>query len=311
MKKYSIIDLHDDYVLALYEKGKQFKSEKQINLKLMKKAGVKLIFGGFSYDNLFKDTDIQINTILKHVSIKKNKIDLVKNAFDLVSILKSKNRYGIILHLEGAGILDKKMVLFNKYYNLGLRSISLTHSGKNQLASGNKIDPKEHVTEFGKKVVKEAVKRHMIVDLAHLNYAGFYDVLRLISHQPPVVTHTCTYKHCRDPRNLKDEQIKEIARRKGLIGIFFSAKYVKPDYKSATIDDVVKHFVHVAEVGGVDILAFGSDFGGITTGVPKDLENITKLHVLLKKLKKVGFSEDDLEKIAYRNAYRVIREILK
>jgi membrane dipeptidase len=311
MKKYPIFDLHDDYVLALYDKGKQFKSDQQINRDLLRKANVKLIFGGFSYDDIFKDTNIQIDVLLKHASDKKNGLDLVKNAKDLKRVLNSKDQCGIILHLEGAAILGDDPYLLDRYFELGVRSIGLTHSEKNKLASGNKIDPKEHITSLGKKIVKEAVKKHMIVDLAHLNEAGFYDVLRLISHQPPIVTHTCTYKYCPDPRNLKDEQIKEIAKRKGVIGIFFSAKYVKPDYQTTSIDDVVKHFVHVAEVGGIDVLAIGSDFGGITTGIPKGLEDISKLQKLLIKLKKVGFNDNDLKKIAYLNVYRVLGKILK
>jgi membrane dipeptidase len=306
-----IIDLHTDYTLAIYEKGKQFKSEEQINLKLIREGGIKVFFTGFSYDDLFKDTEKQIDTILKNVSNKKNNLILIKKAADLSKVFGSKNKIGIILHLEGAAILDKEMKIFNRYYDLGLRSIGLTHSGKNQLAAGNKNDPQEHISSFGKKVVKEAIKRNMIVDLAHLNYAGFYDVLDLLSSQPPVVTHTCVYKYCPDPRNLKDEQIKEIAKRKGIIGIFFSAKYVKPEFKTTTINDVIKHFVHVAEIGGVDILSIGSDFGGITTGLPKNLENVSKLKILLQNLKKVGFNDQDIEKIAYLNAYRVINQILR
>lgn len=310
-QSYPIIDLHDDYVLSCYEKGVPFGSAKQINKKLIKKGKIKVIFAGFSYDDYFGDTERQLQILLDEVASDRNGLKLIKKRQDLIDVMHSENKTGIILHLEGAKIVDKKMKVLDRFYEMGLRSISLTHSGKNQLASGNKINPKNHITPLGEAVVKEAVKKHMVVDLAHLNYAGFYDVLRLLKNQPPVVSHTCAYDLCPDPRNLKNEQIVEVAKQGGVIGVFFSAKYVKSDYKTATIDDVVRHFVHIAEVGGIDVLAFGSDFGGITTGLPKGLENISCLQKILTKLKAVGFSQEDLEKVAYKNAYRVINQILK
>lgn len=312
MKKFPIVDLHTDFVLSCYKKGEEFKSKKQINLNLIKKGKIKIFFSGFSYDDIFNDTDKQVNVLLKVIKNKKNNLHLIKSKKDLDYVLNSKTKKGVILHLEGSKIIDEKLILFNKLYEIGLRSLSLTHSEKNQFAAGNKINPKEGLTKLGKKLVKEAIKKSVIVDLAHLNFKSFYDVLKLtVDYQPPVITHTATYKYCSDPRNLKDEQIKEIAKNNGIIGIFFSEKYINHSNKKTNMNDVIKHMIHIIEVGSINTLTIGSDFGGITTGLPKGLNDITKLQILISELKKFGFSDDDILKISCLNAIRVISQILK
>lgn len=306
--KYPIIDLHTDYVLACYEKGKQFKSDQQINDKMLDKTNIRLVFAGFSYDDLLKDTDLQFKVLHQQLMKVKN-LKLVLTKQNLSDLFESKNR-GMIIHMEGAGILNNSMQKFQQYYHGGLRSIGLTHSRKNCLAAGNKENPKLPLTAFGKQIIKTSHQQGVVVDLAHLNEKGFYQALKN-GTRPFIVSHTCAYKLCPDPRNLKDEQIKEIARQKGVVGIFFSSQYVRNDGKKATIDDVVNHFVHIASVGGVDVLAIGSDFGGITTGTPYGLENTTKLTMLINRLKKAGFNNQDIEKISYKNAKRVLLNILK
>lgn len=306
--KNSIIDLHTDYVLACYEKGRQFKSNQQINDQMLDKTNVKLIFAGFSYDDLLKDTERQFK-VLHQQLIKVNNLKLILTKQNLVDLFLSKNR-GMILHMEGAGILNKSVEKFQQYYHGGLRSIGLTHSRKNCLAAGNKENSDLPITPFGKIIIKTAHKQGVIVDLAHLNEKGFYQALK-IGSKPFIVSHTCAYKLCPDPRNLKDEQIKEVAKQRGVIGMFFSSQYVRNNGKKANIDDVVNHFIHVASVAGTKVLAIGSDFGGITTGLPKGLENTTKLLVLISKLKKAGFTKKEIEEICYKNAQQVLLKILQ
>ncbi len=313
MKKYNefpIVDLHTDYVLACYEQGKQFKSDRQINLDLLKKANYKLLFCGFSYDDLLKDTEIQFAVLQNQLRLHKD-FSLIKTKQDLSNLFKPSNhKIGMIWHMEGADILKNDERKLIEYYKNGLRSIGLTHSSRNCLAAGNKDNPEIPLTKFGEKIVKLAHKLHIVVDLAHLNEKGFYKVLDLSVGRPVIVSHANTYKYCPDQRNLKDHQIRAVAKAGGVIGPFFSAKYVRNDGKQVTIDDVVKHIVHIVEIGGIDVLALGSDFGGITTGLPTGLENASKLIKLFSLLKRKGFSQSDLEKICYKNAIRILSKIL-
>jgi membrane dipeptidase len=308
-KTYPVIDLHTDYVLACYEKGDKYGSAKQTNRQMLKRNGVRAILAGFSYDDLLKDTDLQLSVLLKETSAH-NGLMLVKSKKDLENALSSPGKTGVVIHLEGAGVLDGNMDRLHELYEKGVRSIGLTHSVKNSLASGNRENPKDPLTPFGREVVKEAVKKGMALDLAHLNEAGFWEVMDM-TKGPVLVSHACAYTYCPDPRNLTDDQIKAVARRGGVIGVFFSSKYVTNDGTPATVDDVVRHFVHIAEVGGVETVALGTDYGGITTGVPRGLESVDALPGLFERLGKAGFSEQDLALVSHGNAQRVLLHMIR
>lgn len=306
MNRLPIIDLHSDYVMACYKKGEPFESHLQTNYQMIRNNYVKTIFAGFSYDDYFKDTDQQLQILIKEV--KKKRFKLILNKNDFLQVIQSPYLTGMILHLEGAKILNAGIELLEKYYDKGVRSLGLTHSQKNKLAYGNNEDPKKGITNLGKKIIKTALKKRMMVDLAHLNYQGFYDAAKLID-KPLFVSHANAYKICPNPRNLKDDQIKLIAASKGVIGIFFSAKYISKKIKP-NLEDVADHFDYIAKLVGVEVLAIGSDFGGITTGLPLGLENVNKLKTLFEYLKKRGFNQNEIEKIAYKNALRVIKAYL-
>ncbi len=306
--KIPIIDLHSDYVLACYEKGIPYKSAKQTNMKMLKANNVKIIFAGFSYDDLLKDTKKQLELLLRET--KKNKCTvLIKNSKDIETVFREQNSLGFILHLEGSEILDGSLKNLENLYIKGLRSLSLTHSEKNSLGSGNKDNPNTPLTSFGIQVVKETQRKKIILDLAHLNQKCFFQTAHMIKG-PLLVSHSCAYSLCPDPRNVTDEQIKLVSQRNGVIGVFFSSKYVKQTNDEVTINDVVDHFVHIVKVGGINCVAVGSDFGGITTGLPKNLESVNSLQNLKQKLKKKGFKTKDIEKIFYKNAQRVISQLL-
>jgi len=304
---YPLIDLHTDYVLSCYAKGVEYGSAKQINTGLLKTRNMRVILAGFSYDDLFGDTQIQVDTLLKETR-KPGGPSLILSAEDYRRVMRHTSP-GLIMHMEGAGILQNSMERFGEYYRAGVRSVGLTHSAKNCLASGNRENPKEGLTAFGKRVVKELTRRHMVVDYAHLNRKGFYDVLSLTTG-PVLVSHANTQRYCPDPRNLTDEQIKEVAKRKGVVGVFFSGKYVRNDGVPPSIDDVVKHACHIALVGGAGTVAFGSDFGGITTGLPRGLTSVADYPLLISKLRTAGFNDKELEGICWRNADRVLLQTL-
>lgn len=302
---YPLIDLHADYVLSCYEKGGGYGTASQINASLLKSTNVKIFFAGFSYDDLLKDTDLQFSILQKEAKTKK--FTLIQSKKDF-SGLDSQDKIGMVFHLEGALVFNGDIDVFHDYYKKGVRAIGLTHNYKNSLAAGCREDANLPLTSFGKEVVKLCNKLGIVVDAAHINEKGFYDLLET-STKPVIVTHGNARALCPHPRNYTDDQLKALASQGGVIGIFFSSKYVKDDGTPVTIDDVVKHFVYIANLIGVDYLAIGSDFGGITTGVPKGLENMGMLPDLYERLRKAGFSEQDLEKITYENAQKVLTSI--
>jgi membrane dipeptidase len=122
-----------------------------------------------------------------------------------------------------------------------------------------------------------------------------------------VATHSNAFSVCKSPRNLKDSQIQAIAERGGFIGLNFCSAFLN-DSGEASISDVVRHALHIAEVGGAGVLAIGSDFDGIENP-PRGLEHIAATGKLLVALKNAGFSQAAVDAIAHGNFLRVFRRV--
>ena len=302
-----IIDLHTDLIHSYLKFGNPqlFKEvRKQMTISSLKKSGVKLFFAGLSGDDENKDTFKQIQ--LYRDLFKKNNINLVLGVSDIKNILNSRSS---ILHIEG-GELIKDLECFDKFYALGIRSVGLAFSEVNRLACGATINTKDDfgLTRIGKLIVKKCNLSGVIVDLAHASEKTFKQTLNTVN-KPPIITHTACRALLEHPRNTSDKQIKEIAKNGGLIGIFFSKKFISNQEKVGTIE-VLKHFVHVADLVGTKYLAIGSDFAGISKGTPDGLEGYSKLSFLLKSMRKVGFSKNEVEDIAFNNVYKYLKQVL-
>lgn len=306
-----IVDTHCDVVIPYEELGDKFATQvnnTQTSLPLLKEANIKLIFAGFSYDDLLKNSYQQLEDIKKMIS-------QYSESFQLVTDLKKVNfnldqeKIQVILHIEGAGILEGKIERLEGLYKKGVRSLGFTHNTKNSLGTGALVDDGEGLTNFGKEVIKFCNEKNIILDLAHLNETGFYDVIKL-SKQIPFVSHGNCYSLTQNPRNFKDDQLKKISEIDSLIGVFFSGKYLKrnSNLEHPNIEDAVAHIQHMAKIAGVDHICLGCDFGGITTSLPTGLENHSTLSELFKRLREVGFSEEDIEKIAYKNTMNYLKK---
>ncbi|MPM36139.1 hypothetical protein SDC9_82734 [bioreactor metagenome] len=146
----------------------------------------------------------------------------------------------------------------------------------------------------------------MIIDVSHLNDGGFYDVSRN-SKKPFIASHSNARNVTGASRNLTDDMIKVLGNHGGITGINF-CKFFLGESKISKVDDIIKHIKHIVNVGGIDVVAMGSDFDGI----PDDLEmkDISQMYMLQDALLKSGFNEDEIEKMMYKNALRVIKDVL-
>lgn len=308
---YPIIDIHTDVILAYQRLGKQFGSatnNTQISLPLLKKAGIKIIFGGFSYDDLLGNSWMQLSDHQRLVENFSNDLKIIEDLAEIGQLINSQ-QIGIIIHLEGGKILDNSISNLEILYEKGVRSLGLTHNTQNGLGTGATINDASGLTSFGKRVIKKCDELNIIIDVAHLNEKGFYEVFKL-SKKPVIVSHANCFAITPNPRNLKDNQLREIKKANSLVGVFFSGKFLNSSGGAleATIDDAVLHIKHMTEVMGINHIAIGSDFGGITAGLPKGLENSSKIRQVFEKLHQQGYKEKELEKIAYQNAQRVLSE---
>ena len=148
--------------------------------------------------------------------------------------------------------------------------------------------------------MRECGRTGVIVDLAHINRRGFFDVLELAT-LPVMVSHTGVLGVHQHWRNIDDEQLRAVARNGGCIGIIFARRYLG----GASIESVVDHLLHVIDVAGEDVPALGSDFDGFV--VPPDgLEDVAALPNLTVALSRRGVGTRVLEKILGGNVLRVL-----
>ncbi|MBI4514657.1 MAG: dipeptidase [Deltaproteobacteria bacterium] len=209
--------------------------------------------------------------------------------------------------LEGAHGLEGSLDNVRTAHARGLRSIGLVHFQASE--AGYPMTVAEFdgqgLTNFGRELIGEMERLRMLVDLAHLNDAGFSDALAVMK-RPFMVSHTgcrAVYAH---RRNLTDEQIRAVADRGGVLGIVFERGFVSAS--GADLERVLDHFDHAIKVGGEDAVGIGSDYDGFITPAA-GLEDVTAMPRLTTGLLARGHGPATVRKVLGENAVRVITEV--
>jgi membrane dipeptidase len=219
-----------------------------------------------------------------------------------------------IVHLEGADPLAPDLSDLERWYERGLRSVGLVWSRPNAFAEGvpfvfpGSPDTGPGLTGAGKRLVEACNRLGVLVDLSHLNEAGFWDVARA-SDAPLVATHSNAHALCAASRNLTDAQLDAVRDSGGIVGVNFAVTFLREDgsqVHDTPITEIVRHVDYLAERMGIDHVAFGSDFDG--AAVPDELGGVSGFPKLVDALRGAGYDEDAVEKVTHRNWLRVLRE---
>jgi membrane dipeptidase len=217
-------------------------------------------------------------------------------------------------HLEGAAAVSPDCSNLDFLYAAGVRSIGLTWSRPNDFARGvpfeypRSPDTGPGLTDAGRRLVDACNDRGILVDLAHLNEAGFWDVADL-SSAPLVASHTAVHAICQSTRNLTDEQIDAVAASGGVLGVTFSASDLRSDGgrdPNAPVFLVADHVEYVVDRVGVEHVALGSDFDGTT--ILDSIGDVTGLPAVFDALRDRGLDDADLRAVARDNWLRVLEE---
>jgi membrane dipeptidase len=217
-----------------------------------------------------------------------------------------------VLHLEGAEAIDPDLEALGEWYAKGLRSLGPVWSRANAFATGVQFafpsspDIGSGLTERGAALVTACAELGVLVDLSHMNEAGFWDVARM-EPGPLVASHSGAHTLCAASRNLTDAQLDAIGDSGGLVGIVFATAFLRPDFaddEDTPLALIAEHARYVADRIGVEHVALGSDFDGAT--VPAELGGAAGLPKLLDALRKAGFDEDELASICWHNWRRVL-----
>lgn len=319
-----VIDMHCDTMKAILDERDK---NKNVNLKnnnftvdieKMKQGDYMLqVFA--AYTNI-KEGDTLVNCLrtidLFHNEIKANKEDIgiVLSYDDILKNIK-QNKMSALLSIEEGACCKGDLGILRNFYRLGVRMMTLTWNYENELGFPNEIIGNKLVCDRGLKnkgfeFIEEMEKLGIIIDVSHLSDAGFYDILNN-TKKPFVASHSNSRSICGHRRNMTDDMIKKLADRGGVMGLNFYSNFLNDNTTSnnmSKIDDMINHVKHIKKIGGIEVIGLGSDFDGIDCKV--EIEDASKMQILAEKMKKEGFTENEVEHIFYKNVLNLFREIL-
>lgn len=333
-----VLDMHCDTILNLLEQEEKWEvpslrhNDLAIDIEKMKKG--KYLLQNFAlftdqkkreipeketmllydmYCRMVEENSDTIAPVLKYEDIEKNEKD---------------GKISVMLTLEDGGVVFDSLAMLRNYYRMGVRMIALTWNYENGIGYPNllvnpdfssmkvpnllqRVDTMNGLTDFGIQYIQEMERLGIIIDVSHLNDAGFYDVLENTT-KPFVASHSNARAMCPVARNMSDDMILELAKRGGVMGLNFCGDFLdlhdKPNGPSR-IKDMVNHIKYIRDLAGIDVIALGTDFDGINCEL--EIQDASQMYKLEEALYAEGFSQEEVEKIFYKNALRVYKEVLR
>lgn len=240
------------------------------------------------------------------------RLRVVRTAAEIAACL-AEGVIAAILHFEGAEMIDPALEALEVFHRAGLRSLGPVWSRPNAFGHGvpfafpQSPDTGPGLTEAGKALVRACNRLRILVDLSHLNEAGFWDVARL-SDAPLVATHSNAHALCPSSRNLTDKQLDAIRDSDGMVGVNFAVSFLRPDGMAnpeTALDTMVDHVDYLVERLGIARVGFGSDFDGAT--IPRPIGDAAGLPALVEALRARGYDEAAIRCLAHENWLRVLR----
>ncbi len=227
----------------------------------------------------------------------------------------ANDKMAAIMHMEGAEAIDEDLNVLEVLYAAGLRSVGPVWSRPTIFGHGVPFrcpadgDTGPGLTDAGVRLVKRCNQLGVMIDLSHLNEAGFWDVARH-SDAPLVATHSNAHAICPNARNLTDKQLTAMAESDGMVGLNFAAAFLREDGQmrpDVSFDTMLRHLDHLIEMLGEDRVGFGSDFDGAM--VPESIGDIAGLPALRAAMKAHGYDAPLMKKLCHENWLRVLGKV--
>lgn len=253
-----------------------------------------------------------------------DRIGIVKSYKDIEDNMKM-GRMSAMLTMEEGAIFGGKPEFLRIFYELGARMCTFTWNFANELAYPNQVqmtglhvgtfapDTEHGLTETGFEFLEEMERLGMIVDVSHLGDKGILDVIAR-AKRPFVASHSNARAVCGHCRNLTDEMIRGLAEKGGVMGMNYCPAFLRDSEQwnkegnHVSMDDIVRHIRHIISVGGIDCVGLGSDFDG--TNISFEMNGGADMPMFAEKLEKEGFTNEEIEKIFYKNVLRVYKDVL-
>lgn len=281
----------------------------------------------YGYDGFVQRALAAAARVLSQAADPASHLRIVRTAADL-DVARETGALGLVLGSEGAKLIEEDLGLLEAFWHLGLRHIQLNWAMRNQIGASqsNEEEPEQPgLTPFGFSVVERMNELGMVIDVSHSAPSTISDVLGTTS-KPILNSHSGSRAIAPKPQNLRDEQIRAMADNGGVVAIHFCSRLVLGgNERQATIDDLVRQFRYVSDVGGIDIVGLGPDWvlgnheraerylrntdqESITWTA--GLESSEELPNLLPALERGGFGASEIQKIFGGNLLRLFRDVL-
>ncbi len=214
-------------------------------------------------------------------------------------------RIAAVLGVEGGHALEGRLDNLDRFFECGVRVLTMTWSNSNELAdsSSDKSKPHGGLSPLGRQAVRRMNELGMIIDVSHSADETVFDILET-SSSPVIASHSGVRTRRDFNRNLTDDEIRSIGAHGGVIGVVFLPFFLREPEEEASIEDVFACIEHICELAGPDHAALGSDFDGFE-GALTGLENVTKMGAVRLGLSRRGCPDGDIEKILGLNFLRV------
>lgn len=308
-----MIDLHCDTMMQLLDhphSGDLYRNTWKIDIEKLQKAHSKIqdfalfINMGETNDPYGRYEEMR-NLCVSQIHNYGEHIQHVLSYQDVESVYKS-GKIGALMSIEEGGVLGGDLNKLKQAYQDGVRLITLTWNYPNGLGEPHCGEQHKKLTSKGVEFVEAMQELGIIVDCSHLNDAGT-EQLGDILDVPFIASHSNARELRSHTRNLPDNLIRLIANKGGIIGLNFAQNFLGTSPISR-IEDIVKHGLYLIDKGGEDVVALGTDFDGI----PPDTEiaDMSQMSRLYDAFKEAGLSVEQCEKLFWKNADRLLKEIL-
>ena len=308
-----MIDLHCDTIMQLLDhpdSGDLYRNTWKIDIEKLQKAHSKVQDFAL-FVNLGKTNDPygryeeMRNLCTTQIHLYGEHIQHVLSYQDVEYVYES-GKIGALVSIEEGGVLGGDLDKLKQAYQDGVRLITLTWNYPNGLGEPHCGEQHKKLTPKGIEFVEAMQDLGIIVDCSHLNDAGT-EQLGDILDAPFVASHSNAREVTAHTRNLPDNLIKLIANKGGVIGLNFAQSFLGTSPVSR-IEDIVKHGLYLINKGGEDVVALGTDFDGIKPNT--EIKDASEMYRLYDAFKEAGLSVEQCEKLFWKNADRLLKEIL-
>ena len=329
-QKHLVVDAHFDLLPLVMEK--RLRGEIRViernYLSSLKQGGISLVISSLAVPNEYLP-EMGLRRALDLVSALHAEME---ESFGLFTLCRNtqeirnawqKGQLAILLSFEGLAPIGNDLALLRIFYELGVRGIGITWSSRNYAADGCFFNPVEEgqkggLTEFGVKVVREAARLGMYLDISHLNDEGVEDLFYFY-HGPVMASHSNCRSLAPSMRNLTDDLIRKLASSGGIMGMNVYSTFVgNPDKKKLDEKDLADHVDHIRNLVGTNHVGFGFDFcdemRDFTKPGPHRIYDCIKGHhhsvEFTAELLARGYSEVDMVKIIGGNFLQFLEKTI-